>query len=91
MNQSRVSAIVKKDLMEVKANKMVVVPMVVVPLLLCVLLPGAFTFLALKLDLAMVNGAVLIEKILPVYNIPLKFATNAMKITYSFHSLCWYR
>lgn len=84
MNQSRVRAIVKKDLKEIMANKMVVMPMIVVPLVLCVLLPGGLTYLALKLDLAAINGATLIEKVLPAYAIPAEFATTAAKIAYVF-------
>ncbi|MCK4516312.1 MAG: hypothetical protein KAU31_13705, partial [Spirochaetaceae bacterium] len=84
MNQSRVRAIVKKDLKEIMANKMVVMPMIVVPLVLCVLLPGGLTYLALKLDLAAINGATLIEKVLPAYAIPTEFATTAAKIAYVF-------
>jgi len=75
---------VEKDLREVLANKMVVMPMIVLPLLLCVLLPGGLTYLALKLDFAAINGAALIEKVLPAYTIPAEFATTAARITYVF-------
>ena len=85
MNRSRVRAIVKKDLTEVLANKMVVMPMIVVPLVLCVILPGGLAFLALKLDLAAINGAALIERILPAYSIPDGFTSTASRIAYPLH------
>ncbi len=84
MNQSRVRAIVMKDLMEIIANRMVVVSIFVVPLVLCILLPAVVTFLALKLDLAAINGAELIERILPAYAIPNEFTTSTVRIAYVF-------
>ena len=84
MNHLRVKAIVKKDLMEVLANKMVVIPMMVLPLLLCVLLPGGITYLDLKLDFTTINGAESIVKVLPAYTIPAEFGTTAAKINYVF-------
>jgi len=84
MNLLRVKAIVRKDLTELRANRMAMIPMAVVPLVLCVLLPAALTFLALKLDLAAVNGAAFIERMLPSYNIPAGFDTMAAKIVYVF-------
>jgi len=50
-------AIVTKDIREISANRMVVVPMIGVPLILCVVLPAVMTLLAFKLGIAAVQGA----------------------------------
>ncbi len=84
MNLSRVKAIVRKDLAELRANKMAMTPMIVVPLVLCVLLPAAVAFLALRLDVSAINGAELIEKMLPAYRIPDAFTTTSTRIVYVF-------
>lgn len=84
MNRSRVSAIVRKDLREILANRMVVLPMVIVPLALCVILPAVLAFGSLKWDIAAVNGAAMIEKILPAYRIPPEFTSSATRIAYVF-------
>jgi ABC-2 type transport system permease protein len=84
MNLSRVKAVVVKDLSELRANRMAMVPMIVVPLVLCVVVPATVTFFALRLDIALVNGAGLIEKLLPAYTIPAVFDTVATRVVYVF-------
>jgi ABC-2 type transport system permease protein len=84
MNWSRIQAIVRKDLAELKANKMAVIPMIIVPVILCVVLPGALTFLSLELDISAVNGSEFIERILPAYSIPAVFDSTATQIVYVF-------
>jgi ABC-type Na+ efflux pump permease subunit len=84
MNRSRVSAIVRKDLLELRKNKLAMMPMVVVPLVLCVLLPGVLTALALMLDISAVNGSDFIERLLPVYDVPTEFTTTAVRVLYVF-------
>jgi len=84
MNLQRVSAIVRKDLVELRANRMAMIPMIIVPLILCVALPAGMTVLALQLDVAAINGSELIEKVLPYYSIPAVFDTTARRILYVF-------
>jgi len=84
MNLSRVKAIVRKDLFELRANKMAVVPMIIVPVILCAVLPGALAFLSLRLDISAINGAELIEQILPFYSIPEVFDTTVRQVIYVF-------
>ena len=84
MNLSRVKAIVRKDLAELRANKMAVLPMIIVPVVLCVLVPGALAFLALRLDISVINGTELIEQVLPFYSIPAVFDTTVRQIIYVF-------
>jgi len=84
MNLSRVKAVVMKDLLELRANKMAMIPMIVVPIVLCIVVPAAVTLLALRLDIALINGAGLIERMLPVYAVPAVFDTMATRIVYVF-------
>ncbi len=84
MNLLRVKSIVRKDLAELRANKMAALPMILVPLVLCVLLPGVLAFLSLRLDISASNGAELIERILPFYTIPAVFDTTVRQIIYVF-------
>ena len=84
MNLLRVKAIVRKDLAELRANRMAVVPMIIVPVVLCVALPAALTFLSLRLDISAVQGAAFIERMLPAYTIPPALNSTAAQITYVF-------
>jgi len=59
-----------KDLRAVAASPMVLLPMIVVPLLLCILLPALITVLALRLGELLVTGEQYLERLLPLYPIP---------------------
>lgn len=84
MNWSRVRAIVGKDLREVSSNKMVLLPMVVVPLVLCVFIPAALLILAFSLDISLITGADLLKKIVPLYPVPSSLESAVESITYIF-------
>ncbi len=84
MNWSRIRAIVEKDVREVFTNRMVVLPMIVVPLALCVIVPAGITVLTLKLGVSVVQGASFIEKIIPLYPVPLELTSTVDKIVYIF-------
>lgn len=84
MNWSRIRALVAKDLKEVRRNRMVVLPMAIVPLVLCVILPVAGTLAALLSDVALVQGANFIEGILGFYPIPPEIPEGAAQIVYVF-------
>lgn len=84
MNWSRIRAIVKKDIREISTNRMVVVPMVVVPLILSVVLPAVVTLIAFKMGVAAVQGASFIEKIIPMYPVPAELTATVDRIVYIF-------
>ena len=84
MKRTRVSAIVRKDLLELRKNKLAMLPMIVVPLVLCVLMPSVLSILALTLDISAINGAQFIERLLPVYAVPAELDTLAVQILYVF-------
>lgn len=84
MNRRRIIAVITKDLKEISANKMVIMPMIVVPAILCIIMPAAVTALALTNDVAAINGAELLERVIPRYTIPADITTLAAKITYVF-------
>jgi ABC-type Na+ efflux pump permease subunit len=69
---------------EITVNKMVIMPMIVVPVIICVVLPAVLTALALTADMAVMNGAELIEEILPYYAIPDDVTTLSTRIVYVF-------
>jgi ABC-type transport system involved in multi-copper enzyme maturation permease subunit len=84
MNWSKVRATIRKDLKEVLGMKMVVMPMAVMPFIVCIILPGVLAYLAFTQDVAMINGAEMIEKILPYYPVPEVLTELAPKILYIF-------
>jgi ABC-type transport system involved in multi-copper enzyme maturation permease subunit len=70
MNWSRVRAIIDKDIRGVTASQMVLLPMVVVPLLLCVLVPAVVLLLALRFDTVLITGVAFVEQLIPLYPVP---------------------
>ncbi|MBN1837951.1 MAG: ABC transporter permease [Spirochaetales bacterium] len=70
MNWNRIRTIMRKDIRSVAAEKMVLVPMIVVPLALCVLVPGTITLVALSLDEVLITGVQYVEKLVPLYPVP---------------------
>ncbi len=84
MNWHRISALIRKDLREVTANKMVLLPMIVVPIVLCAFVPGILLVVALSLDVALISGVEFFEKILPLYSIPEGLDEVADKVIFVF-------
>ena len=70
MNWSRIRAIMAKDIRAVTSSRMVLLPLVIVPLLLCVLVPALILLLALRFDTVLITGVELVEKIIPLYPLP---------------------
>lgn len=84
MKWNRVRAIVRKDLREITANKMVIMPMIIVPVIICAIMPGVLTALALTADVALIQGAQFIERIIPYYPVPEDLDGPALQVTYVF-------
>jgi ABC-type Na+ efflux pump permease subunit len=84
MNWNRVNCIVSKDIREVISNKMVLMPMAVVPLLLCVIIPAVLLVLAFSLDVSVITGADLLKRIIPLYHMPAVLENPAERVTYIF-------
>lgn len=83
MDTRRIRIVVAKDLKELGANKMVVVPMIIVPLIFCVVLPGALGGFGLGLHRTdLVGGAEMLRKVLDVYPIPGQLSTVAERMVY---------
>jgi hypothetical protein len=70
MNWYRMKAIMGKDNRAVTASKMVMLPIVIVPVLLCVLVPAAILLLALRSDTVLSTGVQYVEKLVPLYPVP---------------------
>jgi ABC-type transport system involved in multi-copper enzyme maturation permease subunit len=73
-----------KDLRAVTASRMVVLPLVIVPLLLCVLVPALILVLALRFDAVLITGAQFVEKIIPLYPVPDELPGLTDRILYIF-------
>lgn len=74
MNRQRINAIIAKDLREVLANRMAVVPMAVVPLVFAVVLPLVMVIMVFSLADFQVSQAQLIEGMIKLYEVPARFA-----------------
>ena len=70
MNWHRVRALIRKDIGEVFSSKLTLIPLFVVPLLLCVLLPAGLMLAGFLLDVALIQGAQFLEKVIPLYPVP---------------------
>ena len=70
MNWGRIKALVRKDIGEVFSSKMTVTPLIVVPLVLCVFVPVGLMVAGFLLDVALIQGAQFLEKVIPLYPVP---------------------
>ena len=84
MNRDRILAVVKKDIKELTYTKMVLLPIIVVPIIICIVLPAVMVVLLLKIDISGVNGIELFERLFSFYAIPGGFADPASKMLYVF-------
>jgi ABC-2 type transport system permease protein len=84
MTSRKLWLIAAKDLKEVLANKMVLLPIILVPVVLCVVLPVALLSMGLKGTALPVGGAELIEGLLPAYPVPETFGTMTERMLYVF-------
>lgn len=73
MNTTRIRAVIAKDLKEVLANPMAVLPMVIVPIVFAVLLPVGMVTLTLLIPGAAVGNVGMMEGMLKSYPVPARF------------------
>lgn len=67
MKSRKVAWLVRKDLMQCLGNKMVLLPMIIIPLFFCAALPAAMIILGLGSGELQVNGFQQLERILYVF------------------------
>lgn len=84
MNKRRIYAVVKKDIKELWASKMALLPIIVVPILLCIILPVALVIVFLSIDTSVMNGIQMIERLFSFYRIPAGFTDLPAKLLYVF-------
>jgi ABC-2 type transport system permease protein len=84
MRSRKIYWIVRKDLAECLGNRIVVIPMIILPLMLCVIMPAAMIVLGLSQGVLVMNGSQFIERILPLYNIPAIYADAMDRLLYVF-------
>lgn len=80
----RVFWLVRKDLLECLGNRMVMIPMIVLPLVKCVALPAALILLGLGSGTFRMNGAEQLERVLPLYRIPESFTEPIERLLHVF-------
>jgi ABC-2 type transport system permease protein len=76
--------IAAKDLRELVTNRIVVLPMIIVPAVLCVALPLVLLVVGLKSDILLIQAAQLIEGVLHAYPVPAEFVTVPERVLYVF-------
>lgn len=84
MKWNRIRALIRKDMKEVTANTMVILPMVIVPVMLCVVVPLAVLLIVHSVGIEMINGVDMLEKIIPRYPVPSDIDGLAYQILYIF-------
>jgi ABC-type Na+ efflux pump permease subunit len=84
MNWRRVSAIARKDLKEVSGSRQVIVPMAVVPLVMCVLLPAVVLLVALNIGEAGMGSMGALVKLAERYPVPALFTTPVDRLLFVF-------
>jgi ABC-2 type transport system permease protein len=83
VNWNRIRAVMRKDLRELGANQMVVIPMAIVPAVMCVLVPCAIMIAVLSVGADQLNrGADLIMKLTPLYDVPAGFVDPVSRLLY---------
>ncbi len=82
MKSHKLWLIAEKDLRELAANRMVLLPIILVPVVLCVVLPAVLLIMGLRSTPLVGAGAQFIEKLLPAYPVPEAFATLTERMLY---------
>ena len=82
MNWRRIRSIIAKDVRSVTSNKMVLLPMIVVPLVMCAFIPAILIVLGLSLDMSWISGVGHLQKLLPEYSIPESLVSLPEKLLY---------
>jgi len=82
MNWGRIRAIIRKDLREVGANRMALIPMIIVPVLMCVIVPGAITAIVLTAGPDSLSNAASLEQVIPYYPVPAAITNQVQRLLY---------
>lgn len=76
--------IAAKDIRELATNRMVLLPLILVPIVLCVALPVVLLVVALSSNTLLVAGSQFIERLLPAYPVPEAFGTVTERMLFVF-------
>jgi ABC-type Na+ efflux pump permease subunit len=82
MNWRRISAIARKDLKEVTGSRQVTVPMAIVPVVMCVLVPAIVLLAALNLGEAGMGNMSTVAKLADRYPVPALFSTTVDRLLF---------
>jgi ABC-type Na+ efflux pump permease subunit len=84
MNWRRISAIAKKDLSEVTASKQVTVPMAIVPVVMCVVLPAVVLLAGLNVGIESMGNMGFLTKLIARYPVPSSISGTLDQMLYVF-------
>jgi ABC-2 type transport system permease protein len=84
MNWRRVSAIARKDLREVTGSRQVTVPMAIVPVVMCVLMPAVILLAALNLGAEALGNMAFLARLADRYPVPAFFTETVDRLLYVF-------
>lgn len=84
MKNKRIAALIRKDLREIGGTKMVMIPMIVVPLIMALVIPVAIILTLALGSTDMINGVEQMEKLIPVYPVPERIAELPQQLLYIF-------
>lgn len=84
MNWSRIRAIIYKDVKSALSDKMVIMPLVIVPLVFCVILPIGLLLLTTYGLESLIQGAEQVKQITHLYSIPNPMSEKGLEMAYVF-------
>lgn len=82
LNKQRIKALIRKDLYEILNAKMVLLPMIVVPVMMAVIVPASMIVAVGLGGTEMVNGVDQFENLMPFYHFPEAVESLAEKLLY---------
>lgn len=84
MNWNRIKAIIYKDVMSALGDKMVVMPLIIVPLVFCIILPVGLIMLSTYGLESLIQGAEQVKQITHLYKVPSPMADKGLEMVYIF-------
>ena len=84
MKNRRILTLIKKDLGEIGSTRMVMIPMIIVPLIMSLVIPGAIILTLALGSPDMINGVEQMEKLIPAYPVPQRISELPQQLLYIF-------
>ena len=84
MKNRRILTLIKKDLGEIGSTRMVMIPLIIVPLIMSLVIPGAIILTLALGSPDMINGVEQMEKLIPAYPVPQRISELPQQLLYIF-------